>query len=315
MLQDNKSVELTCTNGYFIKSVWSFLLLTGIIIFPAFTINLREIQLMMTVILLMSFAYRLPKTIAVLQRSIIFAPDSLYISADKTNAIIPWNSIEAVKYNNFRIINCYVIYSSEGRYTFPCVGFDLEKIQALFSRYLDPAKLDPSTYKQSTCYQAWKAEILRQVTEREKPIKVFTNASHMVLAPFIFLIGLIIFIYSIFQGRELEGLAYFGLFNIGLSILLVVVCLTWIQADQHSVSYESLYRRNQMEWNDMRIAYQQKFGISIQLASDENEVLLPLSSVFWGKDIKLLYNLLSIKLDEKGLEPIEKFMWVGRYYH
>jgi hypothetical protein len=315
MLQDNKSVELTCTNGYFIKSVWSFLLLTGIFLFPAFISNLREIQLMMTVILLMSFAYRLPKTIAILQRSIIFAPDSLYLSADKTNAIIPWNSIEAVKYNNFRIINCYVIYSSEGRYTFPCIGFDVDKIQALFSRYLDPAKIDPAAYKQSTCYQVWKAEILRQVAEREKPIKVFINASSMVFALFSFSIGLIIIIYSIVQSGTLEGLAFFGLLYIGGSLFLVIASLAWIQADQHTVSNERLYRSNQIGWNDIRIAYQQKFGISIKLASDEDEVLLPLSSVFWGKDIKLFYNLLSIKLDEKGLEPVEKFMWVGRYYH
>lgn len=303
---NNQRVELTVTSWLFWKSFGLMLILTVLILWPCFFLNSQVMWYYFLFILFSLYAYLVPKIITLFKHRIIGTRDYLGLKTEKMDAEIPWRSIEAVRFTGFRQFRQCMVYSTTGRYVMPVLGFDEMEIRILIGEYLDSVVLDPLAYKPSASFHQWKNDILRQVDEKKPAMKVYGNYSHIAFGITSLGLGLVGLIITQIPGLHISELATIPLFYIGLAVLELLSCFTWIQADNHFISFGSLYIRRRFDWEMLQEVQIPRLNPTFRLKGYGRSLVIPMRGNCYGKNKDLFFDLLQVKMDEMNIEPVEK---------
>jgi hypothetical protein len=151
----------------------------------------------------------------------------------------------------------------------------------------------------------WQENVTKKLSAINRPLKVALGGFEKWLGIFSVSLGILFAgLYYFSKVEAIVAVIIGGMFG-GLGLLLLLLCIGWMEGDGNQISVRSFFRKNTFVWNDLREIYFNSNQGVMALVGANSRLILPKVSSWSGKDRELLYELISYKIEMSKIEPVE----------
>lgn len=255
--------------------------------------------------LLVGIPYFISEFITARRQQITFSKSEIVARIGKEDFKQSWESVKAVKFTGQGQSRLLVLYSDEHSLNVPCKFYDEEELTNSLKEYLSPSVLHPQAYQRLPWFLEWQENVTKNISAMSRPLKVSLGGFEKWLGIFSISIGILfVGLYLFSKVRKIDAVMGGGMSG-GLGILLLLLCIGWMEGDSNQISVRSLFRKNTFVWSDLREIYiHSRLGV-IALVGDNSRLILPKFSSWSGNDKELLNELISYKIEISKIVPVE----------
>ncbi len=171
--------------------------------------------------------------------------------------------------------------------------------------YLSASVLHPQAYQRLPWFLEWQENVTKNISAMNRPLKVSLGGFEKWLGIFSVSLGvLFVGLYLFSKVRKIDAVMGGSMFG-GIGLLLLLLCIGWMEGDGNQISVRSLFRKNTFIWSDLREIYVHSNQGIMALVGDNSRLILPKFSSWSGKDKELLNELISYKIEMSKIEPVE----------
>jgi hypothetical protein len=260
--------------------------------------------------LLIGIPYLISEFRNLLRQQITFSKSEIIARIGKGDYRQSWESIRAVRLTGQGQSMLLVLYCDEHSLTIPCRFYDKVKLIENLKEHLSSIILHPQAYQRLPWFLEWKVNVERNILTMNRSLKVSLGGFEKWLGIFSLSLGLIFAGSAYFSKFEaIDFIILGGMFG-GLGLLLLLLCIGWMEADVNQISIRSLFRRNTFIWNDLREIYiNSNLGL-MALVGDYSRLILPKVTSWSGKDKAMLDDFINYKIELSKIEPVESYKLV-----
>lgn len=216
-----------------------------------------------------------------------------------------WESIKAVRFTGQGWSRSLVLYCDDHGLYIPCRFYDEKELTDRLKEHLSQSVLHPQAYQRLPQFLEWQENVAKKLSAMNRPLKVSLGGFEKWLG--IFCVGLGILIVGLYLFSKVGK--FFAIMGGGISggtgILLLLLCIGWMEGDVNQISVRTLFRKNTFLWSDLREIYVNSSQGIMALVGDNSRLILPKISSWSGKDKKLLDELIGYKIEMSKIEPVE----------
>jgi len=239
------------------------------------------------------------------RQQITFSKAEIIVRIGKENFKQSWESIKAVKFTGQGQSRPLVLYCDEHNLNISCRFYDEAELTENLKKYLPSSVLHPQAYQRLPWFLEWQENVTKKLSVINRPLKVSLGGSEKWLGIFSVSLGvLFVGLYLFSKVRKIDAIMGGGIFG-GLGILLLLLCIGWMEGDGNQISVRSLFRKNTFIWSDLREIYVHSSQGIMALVGDNSRLILPKFSSWSGKDKELLNELIGYKIEMSKIEPVE----------
>lgn len=255
--------------------------------------------------LLVGIPYFISEFINVRRQQITFSKSEIIARIGKEDFKQSWESIKAVKFTGQGQSRLLVLYCDEHSLNIPCRFYDEEELINSLKEHLSSSVLHPQAYQRLHWFLEWQENVTKKLSAMKSPLKVSLGGFEKWLGIFSVSLGILfVGLYLFSKVRKIDAVMGGGIFG-GLGILLLLLCVGWMEGDNNQISVRSLFRKNTFVWSDLREIYIHSSQGIVALVGDNSRLILPNVSSWSGKDKELLHELISYKVEMSKIEPTE----------
>lgn len=255
--------------------------------------------------LLVGIPYLISEFRAARRQQITFSKSEIIAKINKEDFKQSWDFIKAVKFTGQGESRLLVLYCDEHSLNIPCRFYDETELTNQLKQHLSSSVLHPQAYQRLPWYLEWQDNVANKISTINRPLTVSLGGSEKWLGIFSVSLGILfVGLYYFSKVDAITAIMIGGLFGV-LGLLLLLLCIGWMEGDSSQITVRSLFRKNTFFWNDLRKIYLNSNQGLITLIGENSRIVVPKFSSWSGKDKELLHELISYRIEMSKIEPVE----------